>query len=205
MKLKFCGIRRKEDIDYINIVKPDYIGFVFADSKRFISPDDVRCLIKKTNPEIKKAGVFVNESLSGIVNAVKTSGIDIIQLHGDEDADYINSLRNLTDCEIWKAVRVKKTEDILKSEKIGADMLLLDSFSEAQYGGTGKTSDWNIIKSSGISSPFFLAGGINENNIQEAISSVSPFGIDISGGIETNGYKDINKMKKIIDLIERND
>lgn len=205
MKLKFCGIRREQDAEYVNITKPDYIGFVFAPSRRYISPEDAANLSTKISSEIKKAGVFVNETPENILNTVQTTGLDIIQLHGDESAEFIDILRNKTDCEIWKAVRVRTTDDIIKADIMKADKLLLDSFSASQYGGTGKTADWNIIKQTPVRTPFFVAGGINEQNILTAVSELSPFGIDISGGIETDGTKDLHKMKKIIDLLERND
>lgn len=203
MKLKFCGIRREQDIEYVNEIKPDYIGFIFAPSKRYISPEDAAKLIEKASPEIQKVGVFVNEAVSEVLKAVLVSGIDIIQLHGDETSDYIDQLRSFTDCEIWKAVRVKTSEDIINAEKLGADKMLLDSFSESQYGGTGKVADWDVIKKTDIKTPFFIAGGLNENNILSAVSELSPYGLDISGGIETDGCKDREKMKKISMLLNR--
>ena len=102
-------------------------------------------------------------------------------------------------------MRVRDSGDIQKADMMQADKLLLDSFSVSQYGGTGKTADWNIIKNTTIKTPFFIAGGLNEQNILSAVSELSPFGLDISGGIETEGTKDLNKMKKITDLLERND
>lgn len=205
MKLKFCGIRRDRDIEYVNITRPDYIGFVFAPSRRYISPDEAAELSLKIRPEIKKAGVFVNETPENILNTAAKAKLDIIQLHGDEDGEFIKSLRYRTDCEIWKAVRVRDSGDIQRADMMNADKLLLDSFSQSQYGGTGKTADWEIIKQTPVKTPFFIAGGLNEHNILSAVSELSPFGLDISGGIETEGTKDLNKMKKIIDLLERND
>lgn len=203
MKLKFCGIRRPEDAEFVNETKPDYIGFIFASSKRYVSPEDAGKLAAVIDPDIKKAGVFVNESIEGIINTAKISGIDIIQLHGDESAEFISELRKLTDCEIWKAVRVRSSEDILNAEKLGADRLLLDSFSKEAYGGTGKVADWDVIKNTKINTPFFVAGGLKEDNILTAVSELDPYGLDISGGIETDGCKDIGKMRKIISLLGR--
>lgn len=205
MKLKLCGIRRKEDIEYINEFCPDYIGFVFAPSRRMITPENAAALNSIKRSDIKSVGVFVNSSVSDICSAAEISGIDVIQLHGDENAEYICELRKHTGLEIWKAVRVKTEDDISKAHKLGADKLLLDSFSSSQYGGTGKTADWNIIKRSDITAPFFVAGGINADNILSAVSELSPYGIDISGGIETDGVKDREKIKKIIQLLERNE
>lgn len=194
-----------QDVDYINEFSPDYIGYVFAPSKRQISPENAGMLSRNVKTEIKKAGVFVNESAENIITTVEKSGIDIIQLHGDENAELISFLRKNTNCEIWKAVRVKSEEDIYLAEKIGADKLLLDSFSASQYGGTGKVADWSIIKNTHINLPFFVAGGLNAGNILSAVSELNPYGLDISGGIETDGFKDREKIKQIIQLLERNE
>ena len=203
MKLKFCGIRREEDIIFANQTRPDYIGFIFAPSKRYISPEDAAEISENLNPAIKKVGVFVNETVSGIIHAADTAGLDVIQLHGDENAEFISSLREWTECEIWKAVRVRSSEDILNAEKLGADTLLLDSFSKEAYGGTGKVADWDVIKNTPVGMPFFIAGGLTAENIPEALSTLSPYGLDISGGIETDGCKDLNKMIVISTILGR--
>jgi phosphoribosylanthranilate isomerase len=201
MKIKLCGIRRKEDIAYVNEFMPDYIGFVFAASKRQVSPEFASKLHEELSPEIKTAGVFVNSSPHDTALAAKTAGLDIIQLHGDEDRDYVLELKTLTDCEIWKAVRVRTQQDIINGENSGADKLLLDSFSPSQYGGTGKTADFDVIKNTSIKIPFFLAGGLNAGNIADALKYVMPFGADVSGGIETDGFKDRKKIKEIINIV----
>lgn len=203
MKLKFCGIRRKEDIEYANTARPDYIGFIFAPSKRYISPEDAAALSENLNPAIKKVGVFVNADGSDIVHTADKCGLNVIQLHGDEDAELISYLREWTDCEIWKAVRVRSSEDILNAEKLGADVLLLDSFSKEAYGGTGKVADWDVIKNTEISMPYFIAGGLTAENIPEALYALSPYGLDISGGIETDGCKDLSKMIVINTILGR--
>ena len=205
MRIKFCGIRHECDIDYINEFSPDYIGFIFAPSKRMITPRDAGLLNQRRKKSISSVGVFVNTSVKDVLTAVSISGMDIIQLHGDEDEQYIWELRKHTDREIWKAVRIKKQDDIIKAQKLGADKLLLDSFSETAYGGTGVCADWSIIKNTDINVPFFVAGGINESNILSAINELHPYGIDISGGIESNGTKDREKIKNIIKLLERNE
>lgn len=204
MKLKFCGIRCENDIDYINEFSPDYIGYIFAPSKRLITPESAGKLNRKKKESILSVGVFVNAPLEEMLRTIRVSGIDIIQLHGDEDKKYISELKKYTRCEIWKAVRVKKKEDILNAQMLGTDKLILDSFSQAAYGGTGICADWSIIKSTDIKMPFFIAGGINQNNILSAVSELQPYGADISGGIETDGAKDRGKIKRIIELLERN-
>lgn len=203
MKLKFCGIRRSEDINYANITRPDYIGFIFAPSKRYISPEDAAEISENLNPAVKKVGVFVNAEGSDIVHTADKCSLDVIQLHGDEDAEMISYLREWTECEIWKAVRVRSSADILEAEKLGADVLLLDSFSKEAYGGTGKVADWNVIKNTEISTPYFIAGGLTADNIPEALNELAPYGLDISGGIETDGCKDLSKMQVIMSVLGR--
>lgn len=205
MKIKLCGIRRFEDISYVNEFKPDYIGFVFAPSKRQISADFAAKLRAELDSGIKAVGVFVNSSPEETAHTAETVGLDVIQLHGDENKSFISSLRKITQCEIWKAIRVRTSEDIITGDNMGADKLLLDSYSSESYGGTGKKANLDAIKKSNIKTPFFLAGGLNAHNIVSALQSISPFGADISGGIETNGFKDKNKIKEIINLVRSAD
>ncbi len=201
MKIKLCGIKRKEDIEYINEFRPDYIGFIFAPSARQITPEHAATLNKNLSIGIKSVGIFVNEPVENVVRATEISGTDVIQLHGDEDKEYIDNLKKHTDKKILKAVRLQNSDDLYSADRLGADFLLIDSFKASQYGGTGKTADWNVIKHTIIYTPFFLAGGINTENITEAISCVDPYGIDISGGIETNGLKDREKIRKIMNIV----
>ena len=204
MKLKFCGIRRPEDIELINVYTPDYIGFILAEGyRRTVSAEKVKELCKGLNVNVKKVGVFVNQPIEQVVSAYEKSGIDILQLHGDESAEYIDELRKLTDLEIWKAVRVKSISDIVKADSLNVDKILIDSFVKGIYGGTGKTADWNIIKQAEklIKTPYFLAGGLDAENLSEALEILNPYGIDISGGIETDGVKSEEKMKQISEII----
>lgn len=205
MIIKICGIRRTEDISYVNEFKPDYIGFVFAKSKRRITVENAAELKKMLNNDIKAVGVFVNCPIERIAEIQKTAGLDVVQLHGDEDVSYLQKLKKNVKCDIWKAVRVRDQYDIEKADSIGADMLLLDSFSPDSYGGTGKTADTEIINKAQFKTPFFLAGGLNCNNIKQAINQVLPNGVDISGGVETNGFKDKDKIKNIINLVRSAD
>lgn len=210
MKIKICGIRRHQDIEYINEFLPDYIGFIFAKSKRQITSTECLVLKKELDPSIKTVGVFVNESLEKVISTTLVANLDVIQLHGDETKEYILDLKNklknspsLKDTLVWKAIRVKGEKDIISGDKLPVDCLLLDSFSKQSYGGTGKTIDLDIIKSSTIKNQFFLAGGLNIDNILNTLSEVSPYGVDISSGVETDGFKDRNKIEKIINCIRR--
>lgn len=198
MKLKLCGIRRPEDIDYINEFPPDYIGFVFAKSKRQVTSDQAAVLAKNLKTGIQTVGVFVNESLERLLQIAERVRLDVLQLHGEEDASYINALRRQTMCPVWKAVRVTDAESIRQAEQLPVDQLLLDSFSPTVYGGSGKVANWSVIREANPQKPFFLAGGLTAENLSEALHMVHPAGIDLSGGIETEGCKDREKIRAVV-------
>ena len=200
MIVKMCGIRREEDVQYANEVCPDYIGFVFADSPRKVSWEDAASFRKDLKKEIRCVGVFVNETPEKIAEIAVRVPLDALQLHGDETEEDIRKLRSLCDKEIWKAARVKSAEDIQKVQMLPADRILLDSFSKEAYGGTGRTIRLDILKEAEITKPYFLAGGLNPENLKGILDEIHPEGIDISSGIETDRYKDLEKMKKIMEI-----
>ncbi len=197
-KIKICGLSRQIDIDFVNEALPDYIGFVFAESKRQVSEEQAQELKSSLKPEIKAVGVFVNEKTDKIIRLCQKQIIDLIQLHGDEDEAYITELRRHVKNPILKAVRVRSEEDILRAESLTSEYLLLDAYREGQYGGGGEVFDWTVILN--VGRPYFLAGGINTDNVVDAISRVKPYGIDVSSGVEANGVKD---RDKIIDMIKK--
>lgn len=201
IKLKLCGMRRREDIEYVNEYRPDYVGFILSDGFRRSVGFETFCGLESSlDKGVKRVGVFVNEPMESLL---KYCGkLDVIQLHGDEDESCIAQLReNIpADCGIWKAVRVKSTADIEKWNGSMADKLLLDAFQEGTVGGTGKTADWKLITAAKIEKPFFAAGGITAENFIEAANTLKPYGIDLSGGIETNGVKDKAKIAEITEL-----
>lgn len=199
--VKICGLKRSCDIDYANKYKPDYIGFVFAKSSRQVTPQQAEILKEKLSKDIKTVGVFVNEPIENIAMLCNKNIIDVIQLHGDENNDYINQLKKLTDKKIIKAVRVKSSEQVLQAEKLDCDYLLLDAYSKNAYGGLGETFNWDIIPN--LAKPFFLAGGLNSDNVSQAIQTVQPYCVDLSSGAETDGFKDEEKIKLIIDKVRR--
>ena len=199
-RIKICGIRRNEDSLCLNEFKPDYAGFIL--SKPFWRYIDFNTLSKINDvlsKQIKRVGVFVNENSDYILKYA--SLLDIIQLHGEETQDLIDKLRERTNCEIWKAVRVKSSYDLNEADKLSVDKLLIDSYTENTYGGSGKIANWELIKKTKINKPFFLAGGISAENCLNAIETVKPFGLDISSSVETDKFKDRNKIKEIISLI----
>lgn len=198
--VKFCGMRRTLDIEYANECRPDYVGFILSQGfKRTVSIEDFLALENRLDKGIKKVGVFVNERPNNILEI--GSHLDVIQLHGDENEDYIKTLRKDFSGEIWKAVRAKSPEDIERYRWNHIDKLLIDSYSEESVGGTGKRINTEIVKSAKIEKPFFIAGGITAENIAEIVRDTQPYGVDISSGIETDGFKDINKMEKIMQIL----
>lgn len=200
--IKLCGMRRAEDISYANEFLPDHIGFILSPGfRRTVDIDFAAELVKKLDSRIKKVGVFVDEDPENVKKAADMLGLDIIQLHGSEDREYIKSLN--INIPLWKAVRVRTAEDIYRAEELGCDHLLLDSFVQGSVGGSGVKGDWELIKSTKISLPFFLAGGINADNLSDALS-VSE-NVDISGGTETDGVKDREKIKRIMEIYRKED
>ena len=204
MKIKTCGLFREEDINYANELKPDYIGFVFAESKRKVGVEKAYNLKNKLDKEIKSVGVFVNDNLDFILNLIREKIIDIIQLHGNEDNNFLDNLKTKTNAKIIKFVPVENADSILNSLNIFSDFILLDNLK----GGVGKTFNWNYLKEAFESNKnffevfnkkYFLAGGLNKKNINEALK-FNPYCVDLSGGLETNGIKDFEKMKYIINI-----
>lgn len=203
-KIKICGLSRMQDIQYVNEAIPDFIGFVFTTSRRQISPKAAETLRASLDSRIKAVGVFVNEDTAFIKSLCSYGLIDYIQLHGDEGNEYIAGLKQLLEkanCSrpIIKAVRVKDAGTLSIAGQYDTEHILLDTYTDKEYGGTGKVFDWKLT--GGINKPFFLAGGLNYGNVLKAVKTAEPFCVDISSGVETNGYKDGKKIKNIVNLI----
>ncbi len=194
-KIKICGLTRECDIEAVNALLPDYIGFVFAkNSKRYVSPEQALMLREKLDRHIVPVGVFVNENTEQIAQLVRNGVISIPQLHGNETNDDINALRKQIKCKIMQAFRITSVEDIAKANHSAADYILLDS-----GGGTGKPFDHTLIAQ--ITRPYFLAGGIGCENVAELIDMYMPYAVDASSLLETNGCKDPEKMKEFVKQI----
>lgn len=194
-KIKFCGLTRAEDIFAANEILPEFVGFVFyRKSRRYISPENFLALKKNLDEKISAVGVFVDEKIFSVAEIAKN--LDFIQLHGAEDENYISELRNFTDKKIIQAFKIKTAEDLKLAEKSFADYILLDGGA-----GEGKIFDWQILKNFGRK--YFLAGGLNCENISDAIKILNPFAVDVSSGIETNNLKDAAKMKKFAQIVRR--
>ena len=178
-KIKMCGLRRPEDIEFANRVKPDYIGYVFAEkSKRYIATEKAAELTKLLDGDIVPVGVFVDETMENIIAAVKMGAVKMVQLHGSESEDFISELKS-RGIPVIKAFQVGSAEDIAAAERSCADMVLLDSGK-----GSGQTFDWSLIGS--IKRPYLLAGGITAENAGQAIRQLRPFGVDASYCLETD-------------------
>lgn len=191
MKIKICGLSRTQDIEIINKYKPDYAGFVFAKSKRQVTPEAARALKAMLSPQIKAVGVFVDEDLQNVISLLKQNIIDMAQLHGSEEQNYINALKKECPAPVIKAVRA---DGAFVLPEINSDYILFDSGP----GGTGKTFDWQKIKD--YKKPFFLAGGLDAENIKSA-AVYKPYCADFNSGVETDGVKDEQKIKQIINIV----
>ncbi|WP_230397677.1 phosphoribosylanthranilate isomerase [Novisyntrophococcus fermenticellae] len=192
VKVKICGLSRPCDIEAVNEVKPEYIGFVFAESRRKVTPQQALELRKMLEPDIIPVGVFVDEKAENIVSLMQNGIIDAVQLHGSENEKYIEKLKVLIKKPIIKAIAVQNEGDVQKWAATSADYLLLDN----KGGGAGLSFNWNLIGKT--DKPFFLAGGMNLENIKKAIEETNPFAVDVSSGVETDGFKDPEKIKEFI-------
>lgn len=200
MKVKICGIRRPEDIAIVNEFLPDYIGFILVpNSKRYVKPETIVELKKALNPKIKTVGVVVNEDIDKLREIKKLCGLDIIQLHGEETPEFCRALGG----RIWKAIRVKDEDcvEILDTYADCTELLLLDTYKDGQHGGTGEAFDWDLIDFVSGDYHIGLAGGINRENVLLAKQKVNPELIDVASGSETDGVKDREKIKDIIEII----
>lgn len=196
-KIKICGLRREQDIRYANELMPDYIGFVFLKGKmRYVTFEEAAHFRSLLDPAIPAVGVFVNEPAENVIRLLQAGTIQIAQLHGQEDEAYAEELRRAGDHCIIRAFAVRSSEDIHRAFAFPADYPLLDNGK-----GTGETFDWSLFQEQ--EKPFFLAGGLSPENVKEAIECFHPYAVDVSSGVETDGYKDYEKMKAFMDAVRR--
>ncbi len=215
-KVKFCGISQIDTVSTIIETQPEYVGFVFAPSKRQVTieqahsiADNLQNTMQDTTNDkrISYVGVFVNETIPNVIQTVKTVPLSVVQLHGDESIAYIESLRNqlqeeqLENVEIWKAIQMQGKENIMLWETVPIDGLVVDAYSKEARGGTGKTVDWSLLE--GVQIPYYLAGGIGLHNVARAIRRLQPYGLDMSSSLETNGQKDAEKIRIMSQLIKK--
>ena len=198
-KIKICGLRRREDILAVNEAKPDYCGFIieFPRSFRSITEVQVRELVQELSAKISAVGVFVNAPIELVSGLLNDGTLALAQLHGQEDESYIRELKKITGKPVIKAFSVKTKEDIEKALISPADYILLDQGS----GGTGKTFDWSLIPQ--IRREFFLAGGIGAENLEQAIREIRPYAVDLSSSVETDKWKDSEKIRNVVDIVRK--
>ena len=216
VKVKFCGITKDDTVPVLLDTKPDYVGFVFAPSKRQVTVEEAQSIARSLQDGLKTTasdkssspvGVFVNEPIDNVIEIAKAVPLSVVQLHGDETIAYIKTLRNqlqeqqLESVEIWKAIQVQGKEDMLPWEQAPIDGLVVDAYSKEERGGTGKTIDWSLLE--GVQVPYYLAGGIGLHNVARAIRRLRPYGLDMSSSLETNGQKDAEKIRTMSQLIKQ--
>lgn len=202
MKIKFCGIRRLEDVTAVNLCQPDYMGMILSGGfRRSISQEQAQRLVQEKSAAIAAVGVFVNESSETICHMAEQLHLQVIQLHGNESAEQIQTLQQKTGLPVWKALRIGTLEELEAAGTNPADCLILEGKTGAGIGGTGVCTDWELLARHSWNRPFFLAGGLQPENVLEAIATVSPTGVDFSSGIEEDGVKSLRRMKQLMTLI----
>ncbi|HBD71364.1 MAG TPA: hypothetical protein DC019_02825, partial [Ruminococcus sp.] len=202
MKIKFCGIRRLEDVAAVNLCQPDYMGMILSGGfRRSISQEQAQRLVQEKSDAIAAVGVFVNESSEIICRMAEQLHLQVIQLHGNESAEQIQTLQQKTGLPVWKALRIGTLEELEAAGTNPADCLILEGKTGAGIGGTGVCADWELLARHSWNRSFFLAGGLQPENVLEAIATVSPTGVDFSSGIEEDGVKSLRRMKQLMTLI----
>lgn len=202
MKIKFCGIRRLEDVAAVNLCQPDYMGMILSGGfRRSISQEQAQRLVQEKSDAIAAVGVFVNESSEIICRMAEQLHLQVIQLHGNESAEQIQTLQQKTGLPVWKALRIGTLEELEAAGTNPADCLILEGKMGAGIGGTGVCADWELLARHSWNRSFFLAGGLQPENVLEAIATVSPTGVDFSSGIEEDGVKSLRRMKQLMTLI----
>ena len=190
-KVKICGLSTKEAVGTAVSAGADYIGFVFAPSKRQVTLEQAAEMAKLIPANVKKVGVFVSPNRTELLEAIEKVGLDFVQVHGQVADDLFENLS----CASIQAVQVDGDGHVPNSQ---ADYLLFD----APVAGSGQTFDWGQLDTTELSQPFFIAGGLNEDNVARAIQHFSPFAVDVSSGVETDGQKDHEKIRRFIERVK---
>lgn len=195
IKIKLCGMFRPEDISFVNEVKPDLCGFVLAEGfRRRILKEQAKDFRKKLDSAIPAVGVFMNNPCEDVIAYLQEGIIQMAQLHGSETEEDIQYIKAVTGMPVMKAVKVASRYDVEAWLDSSADYLLFDSGT-----GSGMTFDWNVLTD--IDREFFLAGGLNAGNLMTAIEKIHPYAVDLSSGVETEGVKDLEKMREVVSLV----
>ena len=191
-KIKICGLMTPQDAAFVNAVQPDFAGMILSPGfRRTVTRETAAAIREALDTAIPAVGVFVDADPADIAAYVNSGIIQTVQLHGHEDAAYIEKLRQTTDAQIFQAFRIRSAADVQQAEQSAADMILLDSGT-----GTGRVFDWSLL--SDIRRPYLLAGGLHPGNVAEAVAALHPAGVDISSGVETDGRKDFAKIQAFV-------
>ena len=194
-KLKICGLMSALDAAYVNAVQPDFVGLILSPGfRRTVTPEVAQAIRETLDPAVPAVGVFVNAKPEEIAAYASCGIIQYVQLHGEEDAQYLRELRRICRLPVIQAFKIRNAEDIRRAEQSEADLILLDSGT-----GTGKPFDWSLLH--GIGRPYLLAGGISPENAGEVIAAFHPSGIDVSSGVETDGRKDPAKIRHLTEIV----
>ena len=191
-KIKICGLMRMEDVEAVNEYLPDYIGFIFAPSRRRLTVAQAQQLAAALDKRIKRVGVFVNEAPDVVEQTRRAAGLDVVQLYQDAPGQAPVG-------KVWRGMRVKDEESVAAIQKIHADAFVLDAYSKQAYGGTGETFNWQLAQQAATKKRIVLAGGLEPGNVCEAIRQVRPFAVDVSSGVESGGQKDADKIRAFIE------
>ena len=195
IRIKLCGLTRKENVLAANRLRPDNIGFVFWErSRRYLTIERAEALREILSPDISAVGVFIDEDIDKVQSLLKNKIIDMAQLHGNEDEDYIRGLRETTGRPVIKAFRIRDVYDVKRAMDSPADLILLDSGA-----GGGRVLDWSLLRDT--DRPYYLAGGLTPDNVAQAVRMLSPYAVDVSSGIETDGIKDEEKMIRFVNAV----
>ena len=204
-KVKICGLKTLADVEIVNKYLPEYVGFVFANTKRFVTDEQAFCMKQALDKRIQAVGVFVNEPQEHIISLCQKGIIDAVQLHGDETSEYIEALRQQIKNPIIRAVRVQNAKQVKKELQQNADFMLFDTYKKGVYGGSGERFSLPILeeslKNEENAKPFFVAGGLAPENIKEVLGDVACYCVDVSTGVETDGNKDEKKVREFIERV----
>lgn len=209
VKIKICGLKTLADIEIVNRYQPDYVGFVFANTRRFVTDQQALAMRQSLDRRIQAVGVFVNEPLAHVIELCDKGVINVVQLHGEESETYIRELRQKTDAAVIKAVRVQRVEQVIGQMSQEADYMLFDTYKKGEPGGTGERFSLEILKESlkrmrekgEMVKPYFLAGGLDCGNVAKVLGQMECFAVDVSTGVETDGVKDEAKIRKFIEQV----
>lgn len=210
-KVKICGLKTLDDVDKVNKYLPEYAGFVFANTKRFVTDEQALMMKQALATEIKAVGVFVNEPIEHVAELCRRGIIDVAQLHGEESEEYIRNLKKITDISVIKATKVQNASQVAERMSEEADYMLFDTYKKGELGGTGERFELSILEEclENLASqgrkikPYFLAGGLDETNVSEVLGRIGCYCVDVSTGVETDGVKDEAKIKSFIENVRK--